>query len=331
MRAVSHGPLLRALVVGAGYMGRRHLDAYARHPGATVVGAVSRSEASAALVAGDYGLPTFTDVDEALARTSPDVVSVCSPTDRHLAHGRAALAAGAHVLVEKPLAPTLDEARALVRAATDAGRTLMPAHTTLFEPATYALVRLATEGALGPLRRISFVRRGLDLSPGELEKARGPGGALAADEEDRGWLYDHLVHVTYLLNRLAAATPVEVEVAERRAARFRETLRARVTFRNGVTAALTITSEPEDAFAKQLDVEGRRGAARWRMALGRSAAEARAGAGDWQPLRVAPGSAFDGVVHHFVDAVLAGRAPMEQGRDGLRAMALAAALAGGFP
>ena len=323
---MSAAPVLRALVVGPGYMGRRHLDAYRSHPRAAVAGVVARRVEAAARVAAEYGVPAWTDLAEALEKARPDAVSVCTPTDQHAAQAAVALAAGAHVLVEKPLTADLPAGKALVAQARAAGRTLMPAHTTLFEPAIHALVRLVARGALGPVASLRFVRRGQDVSPGEIEKGRAPGQIPA--QEDRVWLYDHLVHVTYLVNRLAGANPREVAVSERVALRFGERLRARITFRNGVRAELDISSEPDDPFSKRLVVVGREQEAEWAMEEGRSRLRWRAPDDPWTEGRIGAGSAFEAVVHHFVDAVRAGRAPLESGADGLRAMALATALAG---
>jgi len=332
MRAPAPAPL-RALVIGAGYMGRRHLDAYRICPDTITVGAVARTAATRERIAAAYDTPVFDAVERALAETRPSVVSVCTPTALHAAHATAALEAGAHVLVEKPLTVGLEEGRRLVALARARDRLVVPAHTTLFEPPTWALVRLVQGRALGALRTIRWERRGLDVSPGEVEKGRGPGadGARDGEGEDRGWLYDHLVHVTYVLNRLAGAVPQDVAVAVRAARRFGETLRARVTYRNGVVADLDLTSDPRDPFSKQLTLEGDLATAEWQMTAGSSQVRLRPRGAAWQPLPFAGGSAFDATVLHFVEAVRAGRRPLESGEDGLRAMALAAALAGGWP
>lgn len=327
-------PGLRALVIGAGYMGRRHLDAYASHPSATPVGAVARTQATADRVAADYGVPAFTDVAAALDATAPHIVSVCSPTEHHAAHAEAALVAGAHVLVEKPMTHELDAGRRLLALARVRGRVVMPAHTTLFEPPTLAIVRLVRGGGLGRrLDTIRFERRGRDVSPGEVEKGRDAGGSggPSGEAEDRGWLYDHLVHVAYVLNRLAGSTPQEVAVASRVARRFGEALRARVTYRNRTEATVDLTSDPADPFRKHLAVEGPGGAAEWTMEAGRTTLRLRPLGEDWRPLAVSGPDAFRAVVHHFVDCIRDDREPLENGDDGLRAMALAAALAGGWP
>ena len=93
----------------------------------------------------------FTTMDEALAAVACDAVLVVTPPETHLAVMATALRAGKHVLVEKPLTPTLAEARAAVAEADEAGRTLMVSQNYRFRPAARAIQRLVREGAIGPL------------------------------------------------------------------------------------------------------------------------------------------------------------------------------------
>ncbi|MCC6791752.1 MAG: Gfo/Idh/MocA family oxidoreductase [Thermomicrobiales bacterium] len=93
----------------------------------------------------------FGTIEEALTGVETDAVLVVTPPETHLAVAAAALRAGKHVLVEKPLAPTLEEARAAVREADDAGRILMVSQNYRFRPAARAIQRLVREGAIGPL------------------------------------------------------------------------------------------------------------------------------------------------------------------------------------
>ncbi|MFJ8582275.1 Gfo/Idh/MocA family protein [Micromonospora sp. NPDC093277] len=110
---------LRVAVVGAGFMGRVHAEA-ARRAGATVVAAVaSRPEGAAAAaraVGADEGYP---DLAALLDDADIDVLHVCTPNALHAPVTAAALAAGVHIICEKPLATGSAEARALVQAAGD--------------------------------------------------------------------------------------------------------------------------------------------------------------------------------------------------------------------
>ena len=105
---------LRTLVIGLGQMGLSHALAYHRNPGFEIVGLVNRSQV--ALPDELQGYPVLDSFEAGLA-IKPDLVSVNSYTDSHAAYAIAAMEAGAHVFVEKPLAPTVADAERVVATA----------------------------------------------------------------------------------------------------------------------------------------------------------------------------------------------------------------------
>lgn len=140
---------VRALVVGAGLMGRWHAHAI-RRTGGVVVGIVDLDPArAAALAARHRNAPSFADLEPALAGLTPDIVHVCTPLASHASLITAALGAGHHVLAEKPLAPTATETGQLLALAGSAGRLLVPVHQFVFQPGVLRLVERLSE--LGPL------------------------------------------------------------------------------------------------------------------------------------------------------------------------------------
>lgn len=137
-------------VLGAGFMGQTHARAFARIPGVRVVGVSSRDGEKAARLAAAVGAEPFTDT-LALVR-HPDVaaVSITLPTHLHAEYAIAALQAGKHVLVEKPLALTLDACTAISAAAAASGdRIVMVAHVLRFWPAYVAIADIIRGGELG--------------------------------------------------------------------------------------------------------------------------------------------------------------------------------------
>ena len=112
---------LRAAVVGAGTVGSVHARALAAHPAAELVAVCGRTSPRAERLAAAYGVRAYLAVDEMMRTERPDVVCVCTGNKDHPAPTLAALAGGAHVFVEKPLAFSLDEARAMVEAARERG------------------------------------------------------------------------------------------------------------------------------------------------------------------------------------------------------------------
>jgi predicted dehydrogenase len=141
--------MVRVGILGAGFMGGTHARAFAKVQDVEIVGISSRSREKAEQLAKDYGAEPF--VDSLALATDPrvDAVSITLPTQVHLKYTRAALAAGKHVLCEKPMACTLDECDQMIAAAKKHDRILMVGQTLRFWP-EYAMIRdLVTSGALG--------------------------------------------------------------------------------------------------------------------------------------------------------------------------------------
>jgi predicted dehydrogenase len=150
---------VRVGVIGVGAFGESHVAAYSALPYVTVAAVCDARAARAQEIAVRYGVPTwYTDYRDLIHDTALNAVSITTPEDAHLVPTLAAIAAGKHVLVEKPIATRLAEAEQMVSAARDAGVYLMPGHILRFET-RYALLkdRLAS-GELGSVVSI-YARR----------------------------------------------------------------------------------------------------------------------------------------------------------------------------
>jgi predicted dehydrogenase len=123
---------LRTGVAGVGYLGQHHARLYAELPGITLAGVYDVDAARAAEIAARHGCPAFDSLD-ALGQAC-DAVSVAVPTDRHYAVALPLLAAGCHLLIEKPLCASLDEAEKILAAAQAAGRIVQVGHIEHFNP-----------------------------------------------------------------------------------------------------------------------------------------------------------------------------------------------------
>src|SRR5688500_14238866 len=111
--------LVRVGVVGAGMIGGCHSRAYADLPGVEVAGICDPRRQKAEGLAATTGAAAVPDLDALLA-LGVDVVSVCTPPDRHVDLALRSLDAGRHVMCEKPVARDLADARRLLTAARDA-------------------------------------------------------------------------------------------------------------------------------------------------------------------------------------------------------------------
>jgi len=143
---------VRAGVIGAGAIGPSHMRGYQQTPAAelTAVCDVNRGRAQAA--AERFGIAhVFTDYRKLLAADVVDAVSVCTPNNTHLPIALAALAAGKHVLCEKPLAFDGAQGRRMVAAARKAKRVLMTAQSMRYSGGARLLKKMAEEGRFGEL------------------------------------------------------------------------------------------------------------------------------------------------------------------------------------
>ncbi|MBM7066611.1 Gfo/Idh/MocA family protein [Actibacterium sp. 188UL27-1] len=138
--------MTRVLIAGLGNMGLSH--ALAHHNGAAeVVGLVNRSAVDLPPQLTSY--PMFRDFGEALVQTKPDLAVIATYSDSHAEYAIAAMAAGAHVFVEKPLATTVADARRIQAKALETGRKVMVGYILRHHPSWVRLIAEA-RGLGGP-------------------------------------------------------------------------------------------------------------------------------------------------------------------------------------
>jgi len=143
---------MRAGLVGAGHMGQYHARVYAELWDVDFVGVVDIDLDRAAIVAAQYDTIAFADHRDLLGKV--DVVSVVVPTEQHFAVARDLLEAGVGVLVEKPMTPTLEEARALFALARERGTVLHVGHVERFNGAVQELKKIVENPILIESRRL---------------------------------------------------------------------------------------------------------------------------------------------------------------------------------
>jgi predicted dehydrogenase len=165
-------------ILGTGFMGTTHARAYARQPGVRVSGVWSRDPAKAAALAAETGARACADLQALLDDPAIDAVSITLPTHLHPTWAIRALEAGKHVLVEKPMALSLSECDAMIRAQVRTGRVLMIAHVLRFWPEYMAVHDYVNSGTLGPPLSITAYRLlGRSAPSGWYEDPAQSGGA----------------------------------------------------------------------------------------------------------------------------------------------------------
>jgi predicted dehydrogenase len=154
---------LRCAVVGAGYLGRFHAQKYAALSDCELVGIADPAPEARARLEAELGVAAHADYRELLGRV--DAVSVATPTSLHHAVARDFLAAGAHVLVEKPITATAAEARELIALAAARGLVLQVGHLERFNPVILAVADMLSAPRFIESNRLApFKPRGTDVS-----------------------------------------------------------------------------------------------------------------------------------------------------------------------
>ena len=141
---------IRVAVLGCGSVAQhRHLPEYKQHDHVEIAAVCDIVEDRAAKMAQKYGARAYTDYLELLKQEAVDAVSICTPNYLHASMTVAALAAGAHVLCEKPMATSEAEGLAMIAAAQRSGKTLMIGHNQRFVPSHIKARQLIEAGELG--------------------------------------------------------------------------------------------------------------------------------------------------------------------------------------
>jgi predicted dehydrogenase len=189
---------LRTLVAGLGNMGRSHALAYHGNPAFEIVGLVNRSTPDLPEPLRDY--PLTADFAEALARWKPDLVSIATYSDSHADYAVAAMQAGAHVFVEKPLATTAADAERVAATARATGRKVVVGYILRHHPSWQRLIAEA-RGLGGP-----FVFR-LNLN----QQSTGPTWEIhKALMQSTSPIVDCGVHYVDVMCQITDAAPTEV-------------------------------------------------------------------------------------------------------------------------
>ncbi|MGV2336658.1 MAG UNVERIFIED_CONTAM: Gfo/Idh/MocA family oxidoreductase [Planctomycetaceae bacterium] len=151
-------------VIGAGYWGPNLIRNFNSCPSAKLLAVCDRDADRLRKVLSGYpAVRGCSSTDELFADPEIDAVAIATPVDTHAPLALAAIAAGKHVLVEKPLAANVSDAEAMVNAARQAGRVLMVDHTFLFSSPVRKMKELLQRGELGDLNFVDSVRINLGL------------------------------------------------------------------------------------------------------------------------------------------------------------------------
>lgn len=196
--------LVRVGLVGAGYVSEFHIRALRRLPQVRIVGVTDLNEARARAVGEQFELAVHSSL-AAMAANGLDVVHVLTPPASHTAVALEALALGCHVLVEKPLATTVEDCDRLAAESVARGRRVCVNHSMLADPVFVKLVRAVREGAVGDILTVDILRSSI-FPPYH-------GGPLPPQYGEGGYPFRDLgVHALYMMRELLG--PIENVTAE---------------------------------------------------------------------------------------------------------------------
>jgi UDP-N-acetyl-2-amino-2-deoxyglucuronate dehydrogenase len=268
-------------LIGAGAISTQHLEALEAVPGARIAAIASASEERARTAGERWGVPWTTDVDELLSRDDVDAVAISTPSGLHPAQALAALRHGKHVLVEKPIALSNVDARAVADEARRRGLMAGTVSQRRFEPVVRAVRDAVTTGALG--RTDTIVAEGFYFRPQSYYDSAPWRGTV---DLDGGVLMNQAIHTIDLLRWIGG--PVDRVAAN--IATLGHTMEAEDTatvslrFSSGALGAILATTCAATERPTELRIEGDRGHIRL---VGETATE-------WEvPGRAAPAARTD--------------------------------------
>ena len=314
--------MLRAGVIGVGSIGRHHVRIYKQLDEVELVAIADIDEARRSALARRYRVAAYADYEEMLTGEKLDVVSISVPTELHRDVALAAIARGVHVLVEKPIAASVQQADEMIQAAAARGLTLTVGHVERFNPAVVELKRRLAAGELGHVFQVHARR----LSP------------FPTYIRDVGVVMDLATHeldiMRYLLG--SEAERIFAETERNLHKRYEDMLSGIIRFENGIVGVLDINWLTPTK-VRELRITGERGMflvdylkqdlyfyenseapSRWdAMALFRGVGE-----GNVVKLHLNRVEQLEAEIKAFLDAA-AGRAqPVVTGVDAIRALAL---------
>ncbi len=293
-------------IVGVGYVGQYHSEKYAASNNAKLVGVVDIDRSRADQVGKKLGVASFTDYRELLGQVR--CVSIAVPTRLHYEVSREFLAAGIDVLVEKPMAATIEEGKQLVELARDQRLVLQVGHLERFNPAIRKLEGIIKDPKFVECHRLApFVERGTDVDV----------------------VMDLMIHDIDVIASLVRSPVQRVDAVGVPVLTDKPDIaNARITFSNGCIANVTssrvslkrerkIRFFQPDAYIS-IDYDQKRAQIYQRPGKGAGWKDIRA-----ETIEFKEGDALADEIDSFLDAVRSRGLPLVSGEEGLRALEIA--------
>lgn len=315
----------RALVVGAGSIGRRH----AQNLTALEVGEIAVCDPDAervSEVAALIGAVQFAELQEALTRFEPSIVVVCSPPALHVEHALQALSSGAHLFIEKPVAADISSLTQLEARAAAAGSIVQVGYNLTFHPAVEQLKRLVDGGEIGRIlwARAEFGQYLPDWRPWQdyrlsYTARRSLGGGIILDGSHEIGLLVHLLgRPTHVAAMAGTVSDLEVDVEDVASLLLR--------FPGGTLADVHLDFV-QRTYSRSCRLAGSEGTVTWRLADGELVVERPQGEPEVSTHPPDAAATYVDELRHFLDCVVRAERPRVDLQFGVDVLRIAAAAA----
>jgi len=298
---------LKVAVIGIGFWGRNHVRVFQELPQTELVGICDVNTERVSALAKELKIEGYTDSNQLLKREDLDAVSICTWTTAHAEEATRALNAGKHVLVEKPIASTVPEAKKIVKLAKKKGLHLMVGFIERFNPGVQRVKEAINEGKIGTL--VSATARRVSQWPERLG--------------DIGVVKDTAIHDIDVMRYIFGEDPVAVyaKVGNLRHTKFEDYAQIMLSYKDNKTAfietnwltpyktrSLIVTGSEAiislDYLTQKITIE--------------TAGQTLTPRYEWkEPLKLE--------LQHFADSILNNKEPLVTGVDGLKALMIAEA------
>jgi predicted dehydrogenase len=306
-------------LIGAGGIASAHIRGYQEHADRIAVTAVADAVRETAEKRGqELDATPYTDYREMLASEELDAVDICLPHHLHRDAIVAAAEAGKHILCEKPLCLSADEAADVRTAVTKNGVTLMCAHNQLFMPAVAKAKELLDAGTIGSVYEVrttdSFYN---DFDPSSM------GWRASSKTSGGGELIDTGYHPTYLMLHLAGGLPVEATaMLSTHRLKFMEgedSAQVLIRFDNGVVGQLvTSWAYQPAASTERFSAVGELGS----LTSDGTTLSYRLRSGESETFEFEPVDTFTAEIGHFADSLLGNRRPLHTEEEGIAVLGI---------
>ncbi|MFX4273807.1 Gfo/Idh/MocA family protein [Propionibacteriaceae bacterium Y1685] len=304
-------------IIGMGSIGKTHATAIGEAKGVTLVGTTGGQPVD--------GVTRYDDIAGLLAAPDVDVVAICSPSELHAEHALAAIAAGKHVMIEKPVATTVADGQRIVDAAKSAGVVVGVVSQRRLEPQHVHLKKCLDEGLLGrPVLGEALVRwhRDADYYAAADWRRVAPGGGSMMNQGLHSvdlltWLFGDVVEVSALADTLVADSQAE------------DTSVAAVRFANGALGSIVTSTATAPGLPAELNLYFTKGlvgihhtdVVRWEFdGVDAPPEQSAVDSGAASPIIGAEGHLTQW--NDLTEAITTGRPPMVTVADGVRTVAL---------